>query len=690
MDEKTLTSDEKRIKDADSARTMYTKYRADSDQRRIGLARIMNQLNGGRPFDDADLIKNGQGWRCNINFRDASSTLEQVLVSYWRLLHDSTNLAAVTIHTASPNSDAWRAIFEDNFNRFTEDWGDVYVRNYLLFSANHLTTGIGSVFWNDAKSPRWESIRVGNLDTDSEALADVQSLEVVAIRQPYTISRLWDRLRTPAKQKASEALGWNTEELRKLLWHQLHGSQNPLNNDYLEVEDRIRNNSYGISSTAGPITLVHLFVKEFDGKISTYIFSASQTESGYLFDNSGKANRPDDMRQMLGCVFFEAGNGQFWGVKGFGQKNYQISTILNRLKSRAVDRTLLDGLNFIDKSEGGLSQMPVTNIGPFNLLPPGLEQIPSYPTGTVILQTIGMVESGQNNNNARYRDQSTQIANTDTARQATILATLQSQVDVANATLYLTQIARNLFSEQFRRLRLRGNTDIDAVNFRKRCVDEGGMDPDFFYDAEISLRTGADPGAASVALQGEKAKELLQFSGDANVNSRWAWEKYISANFGSSAVKRALNPVDALGDIAAQRLALMENSDFGEGNQLPVAPTDNHVAHIPAHLKPLSVIVHTNQQSGKIDPNAVLALHNVIPHLEEHFNFLKQDVTKKQYYQQLFNEYSQLKNGAVSILKQVERMHNDAQQPGFVPPQSARGGGGMINPQAAIGAAAPQ
>lgn len=154
-------------------------------------------------------------------------------------------------------------------------------------------------------------------------------------------------------------------------------------------------------------------------------------------------------------MFFDAGNGDWWGTKGFGQKNFQSSTMLNRLKSRAVDRTLLDGLNFIDTTEGGREVIPITNIGPFNILPTGLTQIPNYPTGRSILETIDMVEANQANNNARYRDQSRQIEGSNTATQANILANLQSQVDVANATLYLRQIAQNVFKEQFRRLRMR-------------------------------------------------------------------------------------------------------------------------------------------------------------------------------------------------------------------------------------------
>jgi hypothetical protein len=685
MSDKPAPFTEKRIKDASAAKAVWDKFRSDSDPRRKSLGRVLNQLSGGKPLSDADLVKHGQGWRCNINFRDASSTLEQVLVGYWRLLHDTTNLASVQIHSDTPNAEKWQALFEQNFNRFMDDWGDSYVRNYLQFAFNHTASGVGVVMWPDRYSPRWETVRIGDFETDNEALADISGLEVSAVRQKQTVSKLWELIRTPEKQKAAEALGWNVAALRKFLWKAVNGDKPTVSPDnYIEIEDQIRNNAFSVSTTTGPLEIVTLIVKEYDGKVSRYIFSPSHDSAGFLFDDSSKAHRPEDPRQVLAAVFFEAGNGLFWGSKGFGQKNYQLASVLNRLKSRAVDRTLLDGLNFYDKSEGGMSQVPVTNIGPFNILPPGLEQVPSYPTGTPTLETIAMVENTVNTNNARYRDQSQQIANTDTARQATILANIQSQVDVANATLYLAQIARNIFAEQFRRLRLRGNPDPDAKAFKKRCVEEGGMDEKFFHEGEIGLRTGADPGAASVALQGEKAKELLAFSGDPNVNTRWAWEKYVSANFGASAVKRALNPVDYLGDIAAQRLALMENSDMGEGNQIPVDPKDNHVAHLPAHLQPLAVIVHNYEASGRIDPTAVVALQNAIPHVEEHFNFLKADKTKQPLYQQLWPQYTEIRNGAISILKQVERMANDAQA------QQGQPQPGGVNPQAAIGAATPQ
>jgi hypothetical protein len=663
MDSPTAALKERRIKDASAARTLWNKFRTDSESRRFRWTQMQNQLDGAPPFSNTDLQSLGQGWRCNINFRDASSTLEQVLVSYWRLLHDTTNLASITLHDASdPNAEKWEQLFQANFNRFNEDWGPDYVRNYLLFAQNHIAFGVGVAFWNETQSPRWEALRIGELETPAKAKASVDKLKVVGIRQEMDFEDLWELIRTPEKRAAAARRGWNVAELEKLLGNialERNGDRSQAldASDSLELQRSMRNNSLGASVKFAPLSLIHLLVRDYDGKITRYIFDEkSEHNNDFLFSDENGSGRPDSMTQIVGAVFFDAGNGDWWGTKGFGQKNYQLSSVTNRLKSRAVDRTLLDGLNFVDNQDGR-EHVPITNIGPFNFLPPGLTQLQSYPTGRSILETIAMVEANQSQNNARYRDQSQQIAGADTATQANILANLQSQVDVANATLYLRQVARNLFAEQLRRLRLKGSSDPDARSFFKRCVTDGGMPETVFYTAEVTVRTGADPGAANLALQAQKALELGNLP---DANRRWWQEKFVAANFGAQAVGKALNPVDAMSDTKSQRLALMENSDMGEGNPLPVDSQDNHAAHVPTHLEPLEVIVHNYDVTGRVDPNALIALQNAIPHLEVHFEWLKKDKLQEALYRDSWPRFTAVRSAAEGMFRQVEKMHNQA------------------------------
>lgn len=680
---------EKRLKSATEAVSLWSKRRNASIERRKNFARVLNQLNGGKPFSDDDLVRLGRGWQCNVNFRDASSTLEQVLISYWKLLHDTTNIINITAHDQNPNAEKWSAAMQNNFKRFLNDWGDGYVRNYLQLAAQHVGLGVGPYVFNNDKSPRWEVVRVGDLEVPKKAKADVQSLPFVAIRQDHDITDLWQKIRTPQAKSTAQSVGWNVAVLQRVLWHALEGTNKPKNDDYTAVEDRIRNNDLEVAETADSVELVTFFVREYDGKISTYIIAPGCDHGAdFLFDNSSASARPDDMRRKFGAIFFEAGNGLFWGSKGFGQKNYALATVQNRLKSRAVDRTLLDGLNFRDLSDGALSQFPVVNVGPFNLLPREIEQVLTYPSGNVTLETISMIDQQTSYNNARYRDQSKQVAQTDTATQANILATLQSQVDIANATLYLTQIANGLFSEQMRRLRDADNKgDPDVAAFWKRC-EADGVDPEFLAKAEITITTGADPGAASLALQGQYAAELIGHSSNPNVNERWAWERYITARFGASAVDKALRPVDNLGDVAAQRLALMENSDMGEGQPIPVDAKDNHAAHLPVHLQPCVVIVDNFDSTGRINPDALVALQHLIPHMEEHFKFLELDKTQDALRKQLWPKFTQVRSGAEGIFRTIERMQAAAQQQGMSPPAPGENSG--VDPAAAVGALSPQ
>lgn len=680
------TSSERRIKDAATARSLWQKLRTASEVRRNRWVQVQNQLDGAPPFANKDLVELGQTWRCNVNFRDAASTLEQVLISYWRLLHDTTNLAAVQYLTPDdPNAEKWEQTFQQNFNRFIDDWGPDYVRNYLLFSQNHVSFGVGVVFWNDKSSARWEAVRVGEVEVPTRSKASVEKLTLFGVRQELEVDFLWELVRTPEAKSTSRKRGWNPEAIEELLAREFVKQDGSVSTpvtgqDVLELQRLMRDNALGVTTGHDPVKLVHLLVRDYDTKISRMIFAEGQEhQDKFLFDDSGSDNRPDSMNQTLAAVFFDAGNGDWWGTKGFGVKNFQLATVQNRLKSRAVDRTLIDGLNFRDMSEGSRETVPITSVGPFNFLPKDVEQVGSYPTGRSILETIEMLDAQSSYNNARYRDQGKQIQQTDTATQANILANIQSQVDVANATLYLRQIAKNIFSEQFRRLRTRGNPDPDAKLFRRRCIDEMGMPETVFYSGEIAVRTGADPGAMNLAMQGDLALQGMQLP---EANRRWMQEKWVTSKFGSQAVTKALLPVDATADIKSQRLALMENSDMGEGNPLPVDPQDNHAAHAPQHLQPMEVIVHNYDATGRIDPNGLIALQNALPHLEAHFNFLKADKLQEALYRELWPRFTAVRSAAEGIFRMVEKMHNQTQ----MPPD----GGGGFSPAGEVGASMPQ
>lgn len=662
---------ERRVGTAESAHSLFTKLKRSNSERERAFALIENQLNGGRPFDPAKLAELGQSWRCNVNFGDASSALEQALVSYWRLLHDTTNLLAVEIHDDHPDKERWARTIQHNFNRFIDDWADEYVRNYLLFSRNHLVTGVGAVIFPEENSARWEVVRTGSVLVPKRAMASSTKQDLVIIRQELTISEVWERIRTFEAKKASQTRGWKVGNLQELLYRVLnHGRHSNDQSDLLKMEDSMRNKSMELSEEFLPVPVFHILVKEWDGKVSKMILGENEEDLGLLFDDHGTAFRSETISEAVSFVFFEVGNGLFHGVRGFGHKNYQTSNIQNRLKCRFVDRTAIEGLNFKDKSEGARTTIPIANMGGINILPNDLEQVPSYPGTSSIPEALNMLQETINWTNARYRDQSQQVADTETATQARILANLQSQVEVSNATLYLKQFANNIMAKQLERLMRKGNRDEDAKVFRERCTKDGAIPVEAFHRLEMTVKTGADPAKSSAAVQLEMAHMLLQLQGNPYVDQYAATEALVEYGAGSSSVKRFVKPEDELENPSSKRLAKLENTSLGDGVPLDAVQTDQHVVHIQVHMEPLLGMIGNAQmmeegmagmpseggmpRQPSLNQEQIIALETTLPHIEQHLDFLKMDKYQEAAYQQLWAQFKELESTAKGMIGKIE------------------------------------
>jgi hypothetical protein len=662
---------ERKVGDAQSAHTLYTKMQKHHEEREKGFALIENQINGGKPYDPAKLAQQGQSWRANFNFGDAASALEQAQVSYWRLLHDTSNLINVEIHTDHPDRDRWAQTIMQNFNRFIEDWGDEYVLNYLNFSRNHLLYGVGPILFPNRDTARWKPVRTNDIMVPDRAPASSSNQDILLVKEEFSISQLWERIRTEENKKASTVRGWNVDGIKKLLNHSIRGNKNTDTQDWVKVEDRIRNKSTQLSEEHGMIEVVTIYVKEWDGKVSKIIFSDKFVEAGFIFDDYNTSFRGEDISDDISFVFFEVGNGMFHSVRGFGYKNYQTSIAMNRLKCKILDRCTIEGLNFRDNSEGTRTTIPILNMGAYNIVPRDLEQLPNYPGSSSIRDAIGIVNDTVNFNNARYRDQSSQIENTDTATQARILANLQSQVEVSNSTLYLKQFAKNIMAKQLERLMRRGNDDPDAKLFQERCLKGGLIPKEALHTMEYAIGTGADPGRTSAALQAEITFQLLQLASN-DVDKTSAIEGYLESTLGASSVKRYIKPRDELEDPSSKRLAQLENTSLGDGVPIEVSQRDDHVVHIMTHIEPLMQIVGTAQtveegqigmpanagipQQPSLSQEQMIALETSLPHIETHLQYLSQDEYKNAEYQELSAVFKQLQSTAMGMIRKIQEV----------------------------------
>lgn len=638
---------ERRIKDASTARTVFNAYKTADATRLKQMAAVRNQIDGGRPFDPALLKRNGEEWMTNVNFRDAESSFNRTYLPYWKMVHDVPNKIAVTLETQSPHSDKWAKAIAEAFDLFLRDWGSDYFFQFMLVTQDFVKFGPGYAQWTDPDSPRFKHARTEFVRLPKKAKANVADWEICAIEDSMSVSDLWKKIRNAQETKRSEHVGWSAEMIRKAIaFCKRSDAGQSEGQDWTRIQDAIVSNDLGASEECQPLDIVRMFVKGFDGKIACYIFANNDAVPGFLFESEDYA---DEFKHVMAGLFYDVGTaGLVHSIKGFGIKNYYFSILQNRMKSRVVDAsTFAMGFNF-QREDDGTDSPPVENFGAINIFPKGLKQISVYPQVGAAGTALDMLARNSSDNNYIYRDSSKDIAETQTARQAVILANLSEEIGSATASIYLAQMGEAFFAECVRRLMKPGSIDADAKRFIAR-LKARGVPVNKIKPEDVHVATGASPGTAGAALRDMILKELLSMIRMPGVNARWVLENFIANKLGTQAVAKALLPEGAESAPAQRRLAMMENSLFGQGMKLPVDPADAHYEHAQEHIKPLAQIVGLFKQQGQLAPEQLVALESAIPHAAEHFAHLKADETMADAYRELWPAFSQIQSIAEGI-----------------------------------------
>ena len=658
----------RRIADVGGARTIFNRFITDNVMRSNTIAQTRNQLEGGRPFSPEDLEAQGAAWQTNINFGDAQSARDRVAIPYWQLTEDVPHRAAFKIASTSTDCEKWQAAFAESFDEFHEDWQG-YQIEYTKLSKNFIEYGPGIAQWQDSEDPRYKSVNVQRVYWPKNTAMNPDSWEVMALVRDVGASELYGYIRDAETTRKAKYAGWNENAIKAAIVQmgQAGSGQFPDYRDYTRFQDLLVNNDIVITTPFQPITCVWLYVKNFDGKIGCYVFPQNKGVEEFLFEDDAYT---DDWRHLLGAVWYDTGtDGMIHSIKGFGIKNFFYSSLLNRMKCRMVDgAAIASGLTFQYTGENLPAESPpVENFGPMTMLPSGMTQVAVYPQLQQAMEVTQMLSKNRDENNSLYSEQQRQIESTDTATQAKLLAGMQGQLSVAQAAIFLSQVGSNIYTEQVRRMRTKGNKCDDAKKFVERLRARGVPD-EVIFNTPIRVKCAANAGMANPQMMTQKFQEGLALSQMPGVNGRYFLESLIAYKYGSQAVEKALLPQGQDSEPMQRREAMIENNSFGQGMPLPVAPEDAHYEHIQEHLKPLIPIVQQFQKTQNIPAEAVAALTIGIEHTGEHMQYLSKDETKKQQMQAITPAFRQVQSIARGILNKMQAQ----QQQGGQAPQSGQ------------------
>lgn len=651
---------QRRVADVAAGRAIYNKFVIDNAQRSQIFAMVRNQMEGGRPFNPADLKAQGASWQTNVNFGDAQAARDRTLLPYWKMVNDVPHKASFTIRVDSPQVGVWQVKMAEAYDDYLVDRGASYQIEFMNFASNFVNFGPGIVQWRDKFDPRWSAVNVQRIYFPKNGRMNPDEWDVVALVADMSPSDLYIKVKDKEARKNSKYLGWNIKAVQQAIAQFKDGTTYPNPYDATRWQDMMVNNDIYVTSQFQPLQLVWLFSRNFDGKISAQVFTQQGGVNDFLFEDE---NYAESFRHILGPVWYDTGSdSMIHSIKGFGVKNFYFSALVNRTKSRLIDAgTFAFGINFQrDQDNIPDESPPVENYGPMSVFPTGLKQLTIYPQIQQGAAIIGMLEGNRDKNNSLYRDQqTTEIAETDTAKQAEILASMQADTTASSASIFLAQYGENVIAEEVRRLRMKGNQNPDAKKWVAR-LKAAGVPENVIFETEgidVIVTTGANAGMASPAARTMAFKEGLQLMQIPGVNGQWFLQNFLANRYGSAAVKpgNALMAPGSQSQPAQRREAKMENSIMGSGTPLEVAPEDAHYEHIQEHLDPLSKLAQMYQGSGQISPEQLTALTISLEHTGQHMQYLSQDQTMKTQFQEVAPIFRNVQSVARGALVQTQR-----------------------------------
>jgi hypothetical protein len=677
----TISADDRapksRLSTASSARSLLSTYIQGDNGAAVYRTMIQSMIDGAAPFTDSELKAADQGWRSNVNWGGARARIRDYLTAYTDLVVSPDTIAIVRVRVGdSQQRNNWGNILSEEFSQMLlqtyPDW------NFLFHMGLHhkqlAIHGIGPCFWPDKRDWRFRATKRRNILVPKESPSDLSRIPIVFIRDFMYVDEVFAHIR--GKDRTGSK--WNREAGFQAIKNAQKKDKDRFS--WEQAEERWQDNSYSWSYNESDVVMVaHVFVKEFDGKISHQIFTENAVstyepkapDNGYLYSEIGAF---EHLGQAVWCCFQDVGNGDFESVRGLGMEAYQYGLAHNRINNGLVDNAITSGAVVLtaDTAEHA-DKLTRIEIGPWRMLPPGVT-VQQINTGAGVQAQLAVVNHFtqlEENNTGVYRTRasgSSGQARTATEVEAEIGQT--SKLTNAGVMNYCVQ-GDELFTECFRRATADDILEKDgggkaALDFMDRCV-ERGIPAEFFHEiCRNTIVTMSRPvGNGSYSDRVARFSRVAQFMGDMPQRKRAQFVRdYISQVSGSREAAELYGPdIESQDPGMEKSLAVLENRAFPfDDGQDPFSADQAHTVHFQAHFDYAQILVQGEPQKA-----AVILFGNgndvgLLIHAEEHLQMLKDDPTRRAEYDQFNTAFGDLMKAADDVRSVAEALAQSEQK----------------------------
>lgn len=627
------------------------------------------------PMSQADLRANGQGNDFNINFGRAAAKIENALASYNDLANSDEHLITCEVDTnlGTPSQrDEWAQIFAKGYTRLNRfEWPD-FQNRMLMLENLFIKSGVAIAFRSNEYDWRWEVSRLGDFQISRRDGCSVNDLECAVQRQFLPPPDVYQWIKDPVIARKA---GWNrSATLKAIEQATVNIGQDSGTYNWEQVQRDAKDNGLWMTKGKDPrVELYHFWVKEFSGKVSHLITSATNDDN-FLFTRRDRWDSPD---QCMTFFTYGIGNGDFYSIRGLGYKIFALEQMFNVLMSRLGDSTLRS-MSYLwqPASADGLADANQIVWGSDTLVPAGIKPVETFTSniGQNALQMLNMLSNIESINTGTYTASQQLLPggrpDRKSATEAQIEATQEAILTTSAKVLFYQaldrlhqMVVKALIKRDYPRTMPGGE---QRWKFMRYCLDRG-MPEEVFYSVSC-VRSVRSIGMGSPGEQQAKLNAIMQiFPLLDPIAQNLILRKTVVTNLGPDYADLLVPSQPRMP--RDKKDAELESALFIDGITPEIMAEEDPSIHLSEHI-PFAANVFAALESQEIDPReAIKRLSAAIPHIQQTFANLQKNPTKEQEVQQyqqaiaqitaqadkLFQNYSAEEQARVDAIEQEQQ-----------------------------------
>lgn len=633
-------------------------------------AQLKGMFDGNAPYNQWKRKRRGEAWMANFNTLEAKGRKAAAKTPYYDLFTGAPTFVSLELDAPKQEDRAKFSRIAMEELDFTlketpdfDDAVDLMIDDYIAY-------GRGFLMWPDTYS--WLFQQIGQhrfLVQDGTGIDWNQKLELIVVRQKFTAAELWSKIRDTERAKS---LGWDIDAVIDAIRNAMPDDKQDPYLDPNLVQERLKSMDIYVTSRTSTIDTAHLYVKEFNGKVSHLIVleygmtTRKPTTPDFLFS---KIDRFDNFRQVVAPFFFDKEDGSFHGCSAYGKDLFSICQTKDRYTMQILNSGWMRSMLLLQaKTPSAMQKAALQMISNAIVIPPDVAVQNSQVLGDITtgIEINTYLENTLDQNTGIYRPRIEKPEGNPEPMGTTQMRFAQSNsLTSSQVNRFLKQLDP-AYAEMFRRMVApqTGNDEIaeKARDFQKRCTDRG-LPLEILRKKPRYVRASRVEGNGSVAMrlmafgQTKEIVPMLPESGRSN----WV-DDLIAVSHGFSKVER-YNPTSERQQMPEDqnRLAMLENHALKDGTPMPISVTDNHLIHTQSHLQFMSQAAGSLSQGS--DPKEV---YNTVEtggqHTMMHLKELAKDPTRKGALKVLMKQLHKLGQFADKLGQRLRQQAESRQQ----------------------------